>query len=50
MTYLDLDRAVVCGDCDALWKIEIRVCPKCAGSVFMPLGTWLNRLREDVVA
>ena len=50
MTHFHLDRTAVCCGCDALYPIEVRVCPSCTSQEFMPLGAWLNRIREEVEA
>jgi len=49
MSHLDLARAVICADCDAIFDVEDRACPRCAAEGFMPLAAWLDRIREEIV-
>lgn len=41
--HLPLDRAVLCANCDQLYRIENGVCPACASDKGVPLGVVLNR-------
>ena len=47
---MDLARAVVCVNCDALFDVSERRCPRCTSEVFSPVATWLNRSREEIEA
>jgi len=37
-----LAHAVLCVDCEAIYSLPARRCPRCASSVFFPLARWLG--------
>ncbi len=47
---IDLSRAVVCLNDDVVFDVEDRACPRCTSEGFIPLASWLNRIREEVEA
>lgn len=50
MTYVNLDRAVVCLNDDVIFPVDARACPVCTSESFVPLATWLGMIREEEVA
>lgn len=41
-TFIDLGRAVLCLDCQAIFTLTTARCPRCAGGAFASLARWLR--------
>jgi len=42
---IPLDRAVLCLDCETIFRVERRQCPACHSRTFSPIWTWLHGRR-----
>jgi RNA polymerase subunit RPABC4/transcription elongation factor Spt4 len=47
---LSLNQAMLCLDCEAVFRVVAESCPRCASQQWVPLARFLNRDKSDTVA
>ena len=46
---MKLDRAMLCLDCDEVFEIDTRRCPRCSSETMMPLSRFLDRIGAPIL-
>jgi hypothetical protein len=45
---IPLGEALICVNCDTIFRVPGRICPHCTGESVMPLAAWLDREPEQL--